>query len=141
MDIKRSSALFRNMLIYLLAVLVPVFILVSVIYYYFVNVYYNEVVKSNENNLNMVRSVLDTKMAEIINLSYYMSDGPDFTNYRFETEPLDIIRELKKMTWGQSILKELILYKKGYDYLYSSNGSFTRENITNIYNFNNWSKD
>ena len=116
----------RYMMSYLLVLMLPVIILLSVIYSQTMSTLRSEIMKNSANNLNRAREELDSQFNEFKAISFQISMMQEMRPFRFLEDPLRGVQAktvLGKYKVVSQSIYDMLFYVRSDDYMFSTNTS------------------
>ncbi|NWQ40746.1 helix-turn-helix domain-containing protein [Bacillus sp. EB106-08-02-XG196] len=133
----QSRLLYKYILSYMLMFFIPLVIMGIIIYKNSVVSLREGIEQSNIDMLNQVKNMTDERMEELeklaLRISYDYRLTPFMVNDGFYGK--EAIEELNKYKANSSIIKELFLYYRGDDNIYSANGAYSLDTFKKMYHF------
>lgn len=142
----RNHRLFKFYLRFILPyvlLLLPIFIISYMNYSNYKDILNNEVNANHINNLNMIKSQVDTEFISIRNTIYQMSSNTHLKNYLVNYTNLDRFHIISILNSYHCtpFVSDIILYKRNSNRLLSTNCEYTIEEFINsYYRYNEWTE-
>ena len=139
----KSKLLLKYTLSYIAIFLIPLIVLTVFIYHNAVNTLRSEIEQTNVNQMTQAKRVIDERMKELQDIASRIAYDELLTRY-WVSHPyysLESIAALSKYKAASSIMDELILFFRGDEKIYSTQGLENLEVFTRRYKFDSWNKD
>ena len=129
---RRSKTFYRYILSYALVLILPVALLFGMSYSYLIDRYSQEISDSNTRLLSQARDDLDTRLEQLINISYMVQNNAvlnlrtnegDVVAARKATNTLSVFNSVS------SLSDFLITYRSGTDYCFTSSSRIRPETL------------
>jgi two-component system response regulator YesN len=125
-NVSAYKMFYKQLISYFVILLVPIVILGSLIFVYFIGIIKGDVLSSNLNKLDHTRSMIDNQIMQLGTISTQLSIKSS-KSYYFEDEPLkavETIGELRNYASTNKFIADILLYYRGDQYIYSSTSSY-----------------
>ncbi|TVY11201.1 helix-turn-helix domain-containing protein [Paenibacillus cremeus] len=143
-NVRAYKLFYKYLFSYIGILLVPLIILGSFTYVYFIGIIKDDVINNNMNKLDRIRYVIDDQLKQIRMMSdqiYFKNMTPFF----FEDDPLGslkVINDLKNYTLTNNFISDILMFNHKDDYLYSSTSSYkTSLFFDKIYHYEQWNQN
>lgn len=141
-----SVSLFtKYFLSYILIFLIPFFVFGFVLYNHAVVNLKSEIETVSVNQLNQVKNMVDTRVQELNNIAFRMSYDHRLMPYTVRSngyQTKEAIEELRKYAANSGIIDLLLLFFRGDDVIYSSDGIYSIQNLANYIDpFMTWTEE
>ncbi len=114
-------------------------------YNYFIKVLEDEIINSNIDTMIKVKNSVDIQLNTLKKIPVRLLMNEEFRPFYLKNSPInamEIQKTLNDYTITNDFIHEIILYIKDYNYMHSSNSSYTLSTFTNtIYNYVNWNSE
>lgn len=130
---------------YITVLLIPIVIISTLVYGKFINVLKQEVMTNNLNRLKKASTEIDMQLSQLDQIRSQIFLNKNLRPFYFKNSPFKAMvarDELKNYTTIHPLLKDVIIYYRGDDFLYSSTSSYTISRFINdIHRYENWSEE
>ena len=120
-------------------------IMTSVVYSKIIGIVEKQSTENSIHMLSQVRDMLDMKLLEFEQIALQITKNPLLTPYNVSNtgyKSYQTVRELENYIKGNLIIRDICLYVRESDMIYTSGGIFTLDEfVSSVYNYENWSKD
>lgn len=140
---KRTSNLFRKYLLsYSLIFMLPFLILGGLVYWFFIDTFQHEVLANNTNQMELTRSVIDDRIAQLHTISTQITLNQELRFNRALEDPMvarSTIASLKNFAVTNKFINEIFLYVHGDQHILSSTSSLPITTMNKfLYAYPNW---
>lgn len=140
----KSKLLLKYTISYVLIFLIPLTVVTLLVYESAVKSLRIEIEQSNVNQLNQVKTTIDERMAELLDIASKISYDQKLTPYMVHHSlySADAIRTLSQYKANSSILEDLFLYYHNDSVIYAPAG-MTNINVVfeRMYKYERWTKE
>lgn len=135
----RLSLFYQYLLSYILVLLIPILITGMIIYFNFLSLTKQQELQKNDEALQQIRDLVDTKFSEFMSIAFQLSSIPGLSSEETK-EPLGIMNVSAALNFsvGNEAIRELNLYFHGANYLFSSETTYTPELFHHKYFKEQW---
>ncbi|WP_199616352.1 helix-turn-helix domain-containing protein [Paenibacillus alkalitolerans] len=142
--LNRSPVFYKYLASYIVVLLIPLLFLGVSGYEQIVKVIHNEVTMNNRDKLAQLKDSVDAKVIQMNKIAAEIAVNPDLTPYAL-TKSFYRVYEAKSLLnykMANEFLKEVLLYIRGGEFMYSSVSTYKVPLFINdIYRFRNWNED
>lgn len=135
----RLSLFYQYLLSYVLVLLIPLLITGMIVYFNFLSLTKQQELQKNDEALQQIRDLVDTKFSEFMSIAFQLSSIPGLSSEETK-EPLGIMNVSAALNFsvGNEAIRELNLYFHGANYLFSSETTYTPELFHHTYFKKQW---
>ena len=143
--VQRKSVFYRLLVSYLLTSTIPLIITGAILYSSSVASLRREIESSSLSRLSQVKRYLDAQKRNMDSIGLSISNNPKLILFDVEIgeyRAVEAVTELAKYNTGGAFFREILLYLKGEETIYSSTGSYLVSSFQKyLYQYPAWDKE